>query len=503
MSPLGASARVLVVDLNNFARYPTLAVGVLVAVLRRAGMTVEVFSPLASGVTGVAREARPGRFGLLRDRLAYSTAVSTNRVVKRARAWAAARHGSKLARDTGPVTAAFAERLRTSRPEAVLVSTYLMYQPLCRAIAAACKAINVPLLIGGPYFYQPDVAREWIDIEGVSGLVGGEVEHRLDEVVAAMLAGQNLSKFPGIWTRHPVDRQLRWTPPPPLADLDALPFPDYSDFPWNRYPNKIVPLITGRGCGWGACSFCSDITSTAGRTYRTRSLGNVLGEIEHQYQRHGARLFAFVDLKLNSSQRMWAGLIDNVQRVAPGAQWIAAIHVDARQTDGLSAEALRAAAAAGMVRLTTGLESGSQRVLDRMAKGTDLAVTSRVLRDAESAGISVRNTMILGYPGEEPDDVRASAAFLASHRDCIERVMVNRFQIMTGTHFQRALEKNPERFPQVQRVAPSHAAAQVAHHYAPSARRDYRRAAAGLLAAAHRINRRPLSDRAREFEGVM
>ena len=45
--------------------------------------------------------------------------------------------------------------------------------------------------------------------------------------------------------------------------------------------------------------------------------------------------------------------------------------------------------------------------------------------------------------------------------------------------------------------------AQVSHHYTPTARRDYRRAVTGLLAAAHAINRRPLRERAREFEGVM
>ena len=34
--------------------------------------------------------------------------------------------------------------------------------------------------------------------------------------------------------------------------LDALPVPDYSDFPWQAYPLRIVPLMTSRGCGWGA-----------------------------------------------------------------------------------------------------------------------------------------------------------------------------------------------------------------------------------------------------------
>ena len=494
--------RVLVVDLNNFARYPTVAIGYLVAMMRRAGMAVDVFSPLFYGVSGVAREARPGRLGLLRDRLGYRTAVSTSPLVKRARAWMAERSGSDLAREVDSVALAFLKRLHDAPPDAVLISTYLMYLPLCRQIAAACKAEGVPVLIGGPYFYQVEVAREWIGVDGMAGLVGGEVEHRIPEIVRAMIAREDLTKFPGIWTKDEAG-QPRWTPPPPLKELDSLPFPDYSDFPWGKYPNRIVPVVTGRGCGWGACTFCSDVTSTAGRTFRSRSPQNVLDEIAYHYDKHGAKLFAFVDLKLNSDRAVWNAILDNMQKIAPGAQWIASVHIGSQQPNSLSADDLRAAAAAGMVRVTTGLESGSQRVLDRMAKGTNLPVTSQALRDAHAAGISVRNTMILGYPGEEAEDVLESAEFLETHQDCIERVMLNRFQIMTGTHFHRALERHPERFAGVTRVTHNHRLAQVDHHYLPTERRDYRRAVTRLLKAVHHINRRPLSERAREFEGVM
>ena len=41
--------KVLVVDLNNFARYPTLSVGYLSAVLRKASYQVSVFAPLMVG----------------------------------------------------------------------------------------------------------------------------------------------------------------------------------------------------------------------------------------------------------------------------------------------------------------------------------------------------------------------------------------------------------------------------------------------------------------------
>ena len=48
--------KVLIIDLNNYARYPTLAIGYLVAPLRSAGFEVELLSPLAHGESGVMRE---------------------------------------------------------------------------------------------------------------------------------------------------------------------------------------------------------------------------------------------------------------------------------------------------------------------------------------------------------------------------------------------------------------------------------------------------------------
>jgi len=498
---VASQAHVLLVDLNNFARYPTVGVGYLAAILRQANARVSVFSPLMCGVTGVAREPRAKPWGLIDQRLRYWSALSTSPLVKRVRAKLATRHGPALARETERVAVEFERQLRRDVPQVVLISTYLMYKPLCERMAAICRAMDVPVLIGGPYFAQKEIADDWVGIEGVAGIVGGEVEQQLPEILRRMQERQPIAHFPGVWTRN--CNGAKGTTAPPLTQLDAIPFPDYSDFPWDRYPNRIVPLITGRGCGWGACTFCSDVTSTIGRTFRSRSAANVLAEIETQSRRYGAKFFAFTDLKLNSNLDVWHGLLDGFQQTAPGAQWIAAVHIGARQPNGLSTDELRRARAAGMVRLTTGLESGSQRVLDRMAKGTTLDASTCVLRDAKAADISVRTTMIVGYPGEEPADVLASAIYLEEHSDCIERVSLNRFQIMSGTRFEHSLARSPQQFPGVTQVTVNHRIAQVDHHYVPTETRAWRKALARLLSAVHRINRRELGDAARQFEGVM
>ena len=510
-----SAPRVLLVDLNNFARYPSVAIGYLSAILKKDGYGVEVFAPLSTGLTGVAREPSPPWWGRADLEFRFRTGISRNPVVRRIRKAYATRASSKLARSKNEVAAEVARRL-DSGIDIVLVSTYLMYHPHCVEIGKLCEERGIPMVVGGPYFHAKEVATEWLTLPGLSALIGAEVEPHLGEIVRRVLAGESAGSLPGVWSNEPVPQAAPGSLPgvyvqsggpqlqsEPLQDLDSIPFADYSDFPWSLYPNVIVPVITGRGCGWGVCSFCSDITSTVGRTYRSRSPENVLSELAHQHKKHGAALFVFVDLKLNSNVPLWRALIDGIQKVAPGSKWIGAVHVGARGDDGLSLEDLKRARAAGMVRITTGLEGGSQAVLDKMAKGTDLEITSQFLHDAKAADLSVQTTMMTGYPGETADDVNLTTKFLQDHQTEIERVKMNRFQIMSGTLFARQLEKSPQKFPQVTDVKSDHRNAQMSHHYTETEKGEYKKAVSRLLKMVHTINRKPLNSAASDFDGVM
>lgn len=496
---------VLVVDLNNFARYPTLSVGYLAAVCRAAGMAVEVFSPLMIGLKGFRREPPPGWWGLAAERLNYLAATSRLAPVRRLRAALVSRIASDLVHDGGALVEAFRRRLARARPDVVLVSTYLMYREQVAGICAACRSVGVPVLVGGPYFAQPPIVEAWAGLPGLTALIAGEVELELPALIEALLAGRELGGFQGVVAvsgTRPAAARAR----PPLRRLDAVPFPDFRDFPWERYPNRIVPVITGRGCGWGVCTFCSDVVSTAGRTFRSRSPGHVLEEIG-RHHRDGTSLFVFTDLKLNSDLEVWQALLDGMQAVAPGARWVAAVHVDAmaahRPDNGLEGDALRRAAASGCVRLSTGLESGSQRVLDAMKKGTRIEATGRFLAAAAAAGISTRCTMILGYPTETAQDVAATVGFLEAYRATIERIKIGRFFIAHGTAFEHSLARAPAAYPRLRRLGEDAALGWIEHSFAPADRAAYRAAVLRLLGVIHRINRNPLRPAARDFEGVM
>jgi len=494
--------RVLLVDLNNFARYPTISIGLLTATLRREAFQVDVFSPLSTGVTGVSREAPVPAWGLAVDRFKFRTAMSRNPMVKSVRKWLTqtSLHAPKLATQSKKVGEELAQRLDATDYDAVLVSSYLIYFELCDQLGEVCKQRGVPMLLGGPYYAQKEVRAEWIKLRGLSGLVGGEVEPYLGQLVRASINGESLDDFPGVWSGN---GDVTRTNAPPLKDLDSVAFPDYSDFPWDKYPNRIIPMATGRGCSWGACTFCSDVTGSAHRTFRSRSPQNVLDEVEYQAKRFDAKLFVFTDPKLNSDLEVWDALIANMRKRVPDCEWIGAVHVDCtRPRNGLTAAELEAAHAAGMVRLTTGLESGSQRVLDLMKKGADLPTSSQAIRDAAKAGISVRVTMIVGYPGEKAEDVMKTADFLHEHSESIERIALNRFHIRTGTRFHRDYLENPSRYPEIPEVRNQHQIAVVEHDFGERDR-AYRKAIDQVLQVTHSINRRPIRNTAREFDGVM
>jgi len=498
----GRAPRILVVDLNNFARYPTVPVGYLVAVCRQAGMPTRVFSPLSIGVSGVTRERAPRPWSLPLAKAGYLTAVSPRPWVRRVRSRLAMRRLSQMKRREGEVLAAFERVIAEARPDVVLISTYLMYKDLTAAICAACAQAGIKTLVGGPYFSQPEVVAEWIGTPGLSALAAGEIELHLPEVIRALAADEDASRFPGVLVPSE-QRAWRGAIAPPLKALDHVPCPDYSDFPWEKYPQRIVPVITGRGCAWGACTFCSDVTSSAGRTFRSRSPENVLEELKRHHETLGVRMFVFTDLKLNSDVRVWRAVLERMQIVAPGSTWIASIHVHEDRDNGLSFEDLRAAAASGCVRLSTGLESGSQRVLDLMHKGTRIETVARYLHDATAAGISTRCTMITGYPGEAAGDVELTTAFLREHSADLERISLNRLAVIQGTGLQRMWQRSPADFPDLQAGEKKLSLAVLDHRLASNSEPAYRAAVMRLLEAVHEVNRKPLNERARAFEGVM
>jgi anaerobic magnesium-protoporphyrin IX monomethyl ester cyclase len=487
--------RALLVDLNNYARYPTLAIGYLVASLRRAGVDVEVLSPLSHGVPALERERQETHWDHIQRRTYFSGNSLLLRSHDRLRSWR-----SQYKERPHPTVIAETRRALDRQPvDIVLLSAYLDHYPSVVALGDLAHERNVPVLLGGPMFNLPEVAHEWLGIRGLTAIVGAEVDLTLPAIVKTAVERGDLSQHAGVFL--PDGRQ--GPSAFPLHRLERLPVPDFDDFPWDRYPGRVIPVMTGRGCSWGRCQFCSDVVTANGRGFRSRPVDAVLDELGEQSARYASKDVIFLDIKLNSSLEMWRGLIERFQTTVPGGRWIGTVHVQARGENGLTRDELVAARESGLTRTTFGLESGSQTLNDSMAKGTKLELTSQFIQDAHAAGISVRTTAMLGYPGETASDVEQSVKFFERHRALLDRVRLSRFKAIPSTPFHARYERASDRFGDLENLEWDHRFARASYRFGPSSDPGYRRAKRRLLGLVYEINRRPLRPDAAIFDGLM
>lgn len=99
-----------------------------------------------------------------------------------------------------------------------------------------------------------------------------------------------------------------------------------------------------------------------------------------------------------------------------------------RPTEGYNDDGLfRLMHKAGFREMLWGIESGSQRVLDLMDKGTKISTIGQVLEKSSKHNIANLCFIIFGFPGETKKEAEKTIAFLTEHADHIDDLLWNFF----------------------------------------------------------------------------
>lgn len=229
--------------------------------------------------------------------------------------------------------------------------------------------------------------------------------------------------------RNNMDRPLE-------KNLDRWPFPDREglavdyiesmplDVPAILSLDRYTTMQTSRGCPW-PCVFCDIPTFSEGK-WRSRSAGHVVEELK-QLERDGYGSVFFVDdhflLNPGRIKEMCNGIRESRLKIRWGCEG---------RVDSKCMDLFPTMAKANIRTLMFGIESGTQKILDRLKKGQTLEQIETAVTTAKKAGIEiVHGFFLLGNPDETADDIRKTYEFASRLR--IDTFGFGRLCVYRGT----------------------------------------------------------------------
>lgn len=277
---------------------------------------------------------------------------------------------------------------------------------------------TVKVVLGGPGISAAEIQRFVLALGIVDVCATGEGERLAPALADALLAGEP-PDLPGAAYRAP-DGRIVLHPAGPLLPLGDLQTPDFAGLPipgWDvtsyranpnvstRWFGVALPIATTRGCVM-RCTFCSETNYWT--RFRQRDPLDVIDEIKELRGRWGVSQFTFGDSLLNGSPRWLEAFADHCIDQYLGVSFVFAYFRPTRLPRALLEKLHRA----GFRLIAYGLESGSQPMLDAMAKGTRAEEAEQVIADTLQAGIHANISILCGVPGETTAHVLDSIRFV-------------------------------------------------------------------------------------------
>jgi radical SAM superfamily enzyme YgiQ (UPF0313 family) len=317
---------------------------------------------------------------------------------------------------------AFRETLAMHRPHLVGIAALATVRLAAQRLAGIAKGSGAIVVLGGadptgrPEAYVGGAHRAAVDL-----VVMGEGEQTFVELLRRLSAAgwrldAQLDDLSGLALPDGRGGILRTPECPHLPDLDSLPFPARDLIDVERYQAawrsvhgySSLSVIAGRGCPYG-CTWCQK--SVFGRSYRMRSPDSVADEIGQIKERYHPDQIRVVDDVLGIDRRWlkrWHDALLERDAVIPFEAL--------SRVDLVDEETIRLLREIGCRRLAFGAESGSQKVLDAMQKGTRVEQIHHAAELCRRHGIETYFYIMLGYPGEDWTDIEATVNLLRTTR---------------------------------------------------------------------------------------
>jgi anaerobic magnesium-protoporphyrin IX monomethyl ester cyclase len=247
----------------------------------------------------------------------------------------------------------------------------------------------------------------------------GEAEWTLFEAAQQLLRGDDrrLAQIPGLaYLDKETEKLVETADRPLIRNLDLLSFParDLIDLDQYRTAWKeshgyfSLNIVASRGCPY-RCNWCAK--PIYGDSFAVRSARSVAEEMRQLKCDFGAEHLWFADDIFGLRAKWVRELAVEVERLGAAVPFKMQSRVDLMTID-----TVRALRRAGCAEVWLGVESGSQRILDAMDKGTRVEQIAKARDNLRSEGIRACYFLQFGYQGESWEDIQKTVNLVRNTR---------------------------------------------------------------------------------------
>jgi len=323
------------------------------------------------------------------------------------------------------------------QPKAVGISSKAVDIPSTIRLAEICKRVSpdTVVMLGGT---SSTISWEYLINKTTSFdfYVLGEGEETVLELMQWILGSReasDLKKINGIVYKDSSDKLVVNPGRGLVMDLDQFPFPNREVmFRVNNDQDYEFILETGdilasRGCPF-PCQFCSASASWGTKKSRLRSIDNIISEIVMLKEKYNQKFFIFWDDLFTVNRKRVKEFCRRLIDMKLDIEWLCLIRINDVDT-----ELLQLMKDAGCREIQIGIESGSDRVLDLIKKGTTLEKIYEKFPIIKSLGIRWSIFLVLGFPGEKKHEMISSMKLINTLLP--NRVEIRLFSPYPGTPF--------------------------------------------------------------------
>jgi len=302
------------------------------------------------------------------------------------------------------------------QPEIVGITCSSLTYSRCIEMAKAVKEVcpSCKVVVGGPHAsYMPETLLEHDEVDY---LVVGEGEAAIVKLATSILKGEPKGVsvvIPGVACK--IAGEVVTTPQQFISDLDTVPFPARHLLPMKMYDRtlpylNVKPVDTMsilRGCPYH-CAYC-ETRELWGTSCRAFSPQRVIDEIKNMTQNYGTKGIYFVGDNFTINKNRTIQLCQKIKENKLNLKWTCET-----RTDLVSKELLSEMESAGCQTIFFGVESGSERIQQKLGKNIDLQEVKRTFELCKQVGIRTATSFMLGIPGETVEDMHSTFKYAKS-----------------------------------------------------------------------------------------